>query len=261
MGRQLWIADALANAGLLVVERPGWKTRGKAQFDPRGVVCHHTASNARAGDAPSLTTVVNGRPDLPGPLCHVLIARSGACHVIASGKANHAGEGHWRTLSGNSSVFGIEAENDGVGEPWSPHLVDVFERCAAALAQGCKATSSMVCGHKEWTTRKIDPAGIDMDWFRAAVDGLMRLHTPEPAPKPEPAPVEDDDMAGVIFTRDDREEFWLVSGDGFWRRPLTKVQRNELLFLKLARDGGPINVPALARIPVAADSVLVVTAK
>lgn len=200
MARQLWIASALANAGLHVIEHPGWQTKGAESFNPRGVVCHHTASNRNAGDAPSLNTVVNGRPDLPGPLCHVLIARSGACHVIAAGRANHAGQGKWKTLAGNSSVLGIEAENDGIGEPWSPHLVDVFERCAAALAQGCKADAQMVCAHREWAPkRKIDPAGIDMDGFRRAVDGLLHLHQP----KPQPKPIEEEDMPFLVKKADD----------------------------------------------------------
>ena len=173
MARQLWIATALRNAGLHVIENPGWEKRGDPSFDPKGVVCHHTASKDTSGDVPSLKVVVQGRSDLPGPLCHVLIGRSGTCHVIAAGRANHAGPGQYKSLKGNASVLGIEAENDGIGEPWSPHLIDVFERCAAALARGCLAPPELVCGHKEWTRRKIDPAGIDMGGFRQAVAQLM----------------------------------------------------------------------------------------
>jgi len=33
----------------------------------QGIVCHHTAG-PRVGNMPSLRTVTNGRPDLPGPL-------------------------------------------------------------------------------------------------------------------------------------------------------------------------------------------------
>lgn len=193
MPRQLWIADALRNAGLKVIEQPGWRERGSTTFDPKGVVCHHTASKRTSGDTPSLNVVLKGRPDLPGPLCQVLIGRSGACHVIAAGRAQHAGTGGWKGLTGNASVLGIEAENDGIGEPWSPNLVDVFERCAAALARGCKAPAEMVCGHKEWTRRKIDPAGIDMHRFRSVVASLLN-NAPSPLPK-------DFTMAGL--NRDD----------------------------------------------------------
>lgn len=172
MPRQTWIADKLRYYGLDVIEQPGWKTRGSTSFNPRGVVVHHTAS-ARGSDTPSLGIVVHGRTGLPGPLCHVLIARSGTCHVIAAGRANHAGTGSYRGLVGNTSVLGIEAENDGLGEPWPPHQLGVFEQATAALLDGINRGASWVCGHKEWTPRKIDPTGIRMDDFRLTVSRLL----------------------------------------------------------------------------------------
>ena len=121
MPRAPWLADALRAEGVKVVEEPGWRDRGSATFNPKGVICHHTAGPAK-GDAPSLGVCINGRPGLPGPLCQIVLARSGTAHVIASGRANHAGLGGWRGLEGNTSVFGIEAENTGLGEPWPPVL-------------------------------------------------------------------------------------------------------------------------------------------
>lgn len=166
--RAEWIADVLRDAGLTVIEAPGWKLRGKAPFSPQAVVIHHTAG-ARDGDAPSLNVCIKGRADLPGPLCHVLLSRSGVCHVIAAGIANHAGAGSWRGLKGNSTVLGIEAENTGRGEKWTTKQTVAFEMCAAALLRHLGKDEGWVCGHKEWTPRKIDPAGLDMDTFRAAV--------------------------------------------------------------------------------------------
>ena len=160
MTRALWIPDQLEAAGLTVVREWGWDLRGSASFNPQGVVCHHTAS-APGNNAPSLGICINGRPDLPGPLCQLLIARDGTCHVIASGTANHAGAGGWRGLTGNTSVFGIEVENNGLGEPWTGHLLDVFARACAALLRGMGDTDAdNVCLHREWApTRKPDPAG------------------------------------------------------------------------------------------------------
>lgn len=160
MTRALWIPDQLEAAGLTVVREWGWDLRGSASFNPQGVVCHHTAS-APGNNAPSLGICINGRPDLPGPLCQILIARDGTCHVIASGTANHAGAGGWRGLTGNTSVFGIEVENNGLGEPWTGHLLDVFARACAALLRGMGDTDAdNVCLHREWApTRKPDPAG------------------------------------------------------------------------------------------------------
>lgn len=159
MGRATWLPQALARYGLDVRPTPGWDTRGSADFNPRGVVCHHTAS-APGSNAPSLGVVTNGRSDLPGPLCNVLLARDGTCYLIASGRANHAGAGGWRGLTGNSSVLGIEAENNGVGEPWPAHQLDAFVRLCAAMCDGGGIDPANVCYHREWApTRKIDPAG------------------------------------------------------------------------------------------------------
>mgnify|MGYP000928087272 CR=1 FL=1 len=159
MGHQLWIANTLRAHGLVVHEVSGWQTRGSAAFNPRGVVCHHTASHA-GSDHPALGIVTNGRPDLAGPLCNVLLARNGDCWVVAAGRANHAGTGGWQGLTGNSSVLGIEAENNGVGEPWPAAQLDAYVRLCAALADGAGFSPATVCYHREWApARKIDPAG------------------------------------------------------------------------------------------------------
>ena len=60
---------------------------------------------------------VNGRPDLPGPLAHVVIGYDGVCHVIAAGRANHAGEsngnGPLATGDVNAQLVGAEIDYDG----------------------------------------------------------------------------------------------------------------------------------------------------
>lgn len=178
MARRTDIARALRAAGLLVVEHDGWTTRGNADFDPVAVMAHHTAGPAQ-GDAPSLNVCIKGRPDLPGPLCHVVLARSGVCHVIASGRANHAGTGSWKGESGNRRFFGIEAENTGRGEPWPAAQVDAFVRATAALLKLVGRDESWCAGHKEYAPgRKIDPANLDMGWFRVQV--AKHLH-PDPS--------------------------------------------------------------------------------
>lgn len=180
MPRALWLADALRAEGVRVVEHPGWRERGSATFSPRGVICHHTAGPAH-GDAPSLGTCVNGRPGLPGPLCQIVLARSGTAIVIASGRANHAGLGGWRGLEGNTSVLGIEAENTGLGEPWPDAQYHAYVRIVAALCRRGQIPVSMVCGHKEWAPkRKIDPRGIDMAAFRAQVTTRLNATAAQP---------------------------------------------------------------------------------
>ena len=170
MPRDLGIADRLRAKGLTVVEVNGWRTRGSDAFNPRGSVDHHTAG-PRRGSAPSLNTVVVGRPDLPGPLCNVLVGRDNVCYVVAAGRANHAGAGGWRGLSGNASVFGVERENVGDGsEPWTLQQYDVAAKVHAALLEGHGRGWELVCEHKEWApSRKVDAFGVDGNVMRRLV--------------------------------------------------------------------------------------------
>jgi hypothetical protein len=163
------IADRLRHAGLTVVEVAGWQTRGSEDFNPTASVDHHTAGS-RLGNAPSLNICIYGRSDLPGPLCHVLVARDNTCYVIAAGRANHAGEGGWAGLTGNSSVYGVERENVGtVAEPWTDEQTRVAAKVHAALIR-TRTTFDKVCRHAEWApTRKIDTHSIEGDALRAAV--------------------------------------------------------------------------------------------
>lgn len=198
MGRDLGIANRLRAAGLNVVEVAGWQTRGSDSFNPRGSVDHHTAG-PRTGNAPSLGVVVNGRSDLPGPLCNVLVGRDNTCYVVAAGRANHAGSGGWKGLVGNSSVFGVERENVGTGaEPWRPDQTETAARVHAALISAHGANASLVCEHKEWApTRKIDAFGVDGNQMRAMVNAYLH-NAVNPA---QPVPVPPADPAAVNFLK------------------------------------------------------------
>lgn len=159
MGRVLWLPDTLREWGLTVQVQPSFASAGSSAFYPRGVVCHHTASNPPA-NIPALGTVTNGRPDLPPPLCHVLLGRDGLAVCVASGRANHAGTGGWRGLTGNSTVMGIEAENNGTGEPWPEEQIAAYLLVCAAMVVGLGTSTDLVCYHREWApSRKPDPAG------------------------------------------------------------------------------------------------------
>lgn len=186
MPRDTGIADRLRLWGLTVVEVNGWRTRGSATFNPRGSVDHHTAGPAK-GNAPSLRICVDGRPDLPGPLCNVLVGRDGTCYVIAAGRANHAGPGGWGGLQGNAAVFGVERENVGTdAEPWTLQQYDVAARCHAALIAVHGARWDLVCEHKEWAPRrKIDAHGVDGNVMRDLVRQQLSRTTPFPPAKPD----------------------------------------------------------------------------
>lgn len=171
-----WLADVLRAAGCSVSELAGWKWRGRpGAFGPaKGILCHHTAGPVR-GNAPSLNTVLAGRPDLEGPLAHLLLARDGTFMVVAAGRCNHAGAGTWQGISsGNTYFIGIEAENAGVaGDPWPAVQMEAYARGCAAILKHIGAPAIMCAGHKEYAPgRKIDPS-FDMNAFRAKVSACM----------------------------------------------------------------------------------------
>lgn len=165
--RLTWLADVLRAAGLKVIELDGWKDRGSASYSANGVVCHHTATGPHVPDDAVDALLVKGRPDLKGPLAQCGIRRDGTWVVVASGRANHNGYGQW----GNDS-FGVEAYNDGIGEPWPARQLESYVRGVRAV---CKHLGldpqTHVKGHKETDPgRKIDPL-FDMNEFRTAVAG------------------------------------------------------------------------------------------
>jgi len=169
------LVQHLRKWGLKVEAKDGWRERGRPyNFYPRAIIAHHTASGSKSGNFASDNIVTFGRPDLKGPLCQVLLGRDGTVRLIAAGYANHAGYGGPRAgipaNQGNTYTIGIEAENNGLGEPWSKAQLNAYYRLCAALLDwmGTKDVNK-VFGHKEWTSRKIDPAGINMDTFRKNV--------------------------------------------------------------------------------------------
>lgn len=169
------LADPLL-VGVGVHYSPGWTNRGRpSNFYPAGVVCHHTATpSTTPGDYPSLRLIIEGRSDLNGPLAQFGLGRSGDVYVIAAGTANHAGAGQRLHLRGNHRVWGIEAENDGVGEPWTDRQLYTYPRLCAALARVTGFGPELVCAHREWNpAKKIDPTGIDMPAFRRTVGELL----------------------------------------------------------------------------------------
>lgn len=176
-----WMGDVLRSAGMTVVETPGWQMRGHDQFGPaKGVLLHHTAG-PHTGDMPSLKTLIQGRPDLAGPLCNLGLSREGTWYCVAAGKAYHAGAGQWHdvkpTYWGNSQMIGIEGENCGtVDDPWPAVQMDALRRGVAALLTHIRAPAMMVAGHREYATpagRKIDPL-FDMHEFRESIAALVQ---------------------------------------------------------------------------------------
>jgi peptidoglycan hydrolase-like protein with peptidoglycan-binding domain len=170
-----WLPTVLLDAGLKVSEVQGWPNRGRGEMgNVRGVICHHTVG-PRNGNMPSLNVLINGHGSLSGPLSQLGLGRDGTYYIIAAGRCNHAGRGSFAGVtSGNSSFIGIEAENMGTtADPWPAVQLDAYKRGVAAILKHLGQDQSWCIGHKEWTSRKIDPHSIDMDGFRAEVANFM----------------------------------------------------------------------------------------
>lgn len=182
------INHLLRSWGFVVHEWLGWESRSNGQIsDFVGGIVHHTAT--AYGSAPAI--LVNGRSDLPGPLCNYAGNADGSLTVIAAGPANHAGRsggysmGPLPVTAGfNRYVLGLEIVYPGT-EPMRP------EQYAAAVAWGRAVAdivgwgdSQRIRAHAETSvTGKWDPGyapgrTIDMNMFRAAVAQF----TPGPAP-------------------------------------------------------------------------------
>lgn len=161
--RVTWLAAVLRSAGLTVLEMEGWEGRGRELRAVRGIVAHHTASPPNAADTAVARLLRDGRRDLPGPLAQLGLDRAGRYWLVCDGKANHnIGE------FGNDSI-GIEAFNDGRGEPWPEAQMDAYVRGCAAIAAHLGLPVACVRGHKETDPgRKPDPT-FDMHAFREQV--------------------------------------------------------------------------------------------
>jgi hypothetical protein len=241
MPRDLAIADHCRQLGLRVVEVAGWQTRGSSTFNGRGSVNHHTAGGSR-GTCPSLGGVINGfHGSAPGPLANALQSREtngdDIIYVVASGKANHAGLGGWRGLSGNSSVYGLEIEHTG-REPLPINRQKIAARFHAAMSLG-RFDETMVCQHYEWAPkRKIDAAtGVNGLQFRSFVAEVRG--TPSP-----PVPEEDDMAKQIMVTKqgDPSGAIWLTGADGLTRKWIPSQELVNLF--KFFGISGPTQMPA-----------------
>lgn len=187
----IWLPDVLRNAGLRVAEVPGWENRGLGDVGATfGVLCHHTGG-PRPGNLPSLRTLIEGRPDLRGPLAQLGLGRDGTYYVIAAGKAHHAGTGIWAGISsGNEHFIGIEAQHTGRREdPWPAEQMRAYEHGVAAILRHLGLDVDRCAGHKEYAPhRKPDPT-FDMHVFRDAVQKILDRVTPplQPIPNAEPS--------------------------------------------------------------------------
>jgi hypothetical protein len=181
-------------------ELPGWTTRGRDPehgpfSDVRGIVIHHTGSDAGQSDDYLRFLAIDGRPNLPGPLCNVATDMDGDLWLIAQGRANHAGSGSSAVLAkvtgenypgyaselkpgpddtdGNAHFYGNEVRYDG-GQPMTAKQYASAVRWAAAICDFHGWSALSIIGHREWTSRKPDPGNCPMNKFRLDVAALLK---------------------------------------------------------------------------------------
>jgi hypothetical protein len=176
--------DALRAEGLTPAFYSGWTTYNRNHKGPfsdvRGVMIHHTAGRN------SLEIVHDGRPDLPGPLAHAHLSKTGTVTQLSTGRTNHAGDGSQAVydavvaerplpapgpdvVDGNARFYGLEIENLGDGHDSYPRAqYDAAVRYATAICRFHGWNERSVIGHKQWTKRKIDPS-FSMNLFQSDV--------------------------------------------------------------------------------------------
>ncbi|WP_030830678.1 peptidoglycan-binding protein [Streptomyces hygroscopicus] len=215
------LLKALRDEGLDVREYRDWRTHNRNAKGPwgpvNGVMIHHTVTQ---GTASSVELCYEGHASLPGPLCHGVIDKSGAVHLVGHGRANHAGLGDGDVLravvdetalprdneadtDGNRHFYGFECVNLGDGEdPWPEAQKLAIEKVSAAICRAHGWTQRSVIGHLEWQPGKVDPRGFSMDTMRGRI--AKRLGAGPDGPAPEP-PASYEPFPGAGFFRTGRE--------------------------------------------------------
>lgn len=195
--------------GLQVVEEGNWRTHNRNHKGPwgpvNGVMIHHTVTK---GTTATVRIVRDGYEDLPGPLCHGMVAKDGRVHLIGYGRTNHAGKGDGDVLAaviaekplppdneadtdGNPHFYGFECENLGDGkDPWPDAQLEAIERVSAAICRHHGWTARSVIGHREWQPGKVDPLGFSMADMRDRVNARL-AHPASPKGSANPPTKED----------------------------------------------------------------------
>lgn len=185
---------ALKKEGLTVVEVGDWRSHNRNHKGPwgpvNGVMIHHSVTK---GTDATVKMCRDGHPDLPGPLCHGVIAKDGRVHLVGYGRTNHAGMGDDDVLravvaekkrlphdneantDGNRHFYGFECENLGDGEdPWPDAQLEAIEKVSAAICRHHGWTARSVIGHREWQPGKVDPKGFAMGDMRDRIHDRLK---------------------------------------------------------------------------------------
>lgn len=223
--------------GLTVREVAGWEDRGyEFPTRPDGALRHWDAINSTAPTA-GLGVITNGRKTptpLPGPLAQTYQSRYvdhnglDVVYVVASGKANHAGEGDWNGIKGNYNLLGLEIAWAGPSEHFPAKRKETSELIMRGLLDCCAGTNpNDVAEHREYALprgRKID-TNLSGDELRRRMADLAAV-TPPPPPIPRPSGARDRLRPGEIL----RPGEALYSPNG-WYKFVHQVDGNLVVYV------------------------------
>lgn len=158
----------------------GWEGRGNEfPVRPDGALRHWTGVGGEA-----LNAIINGRPDLTGPLAQLYQSRQvdpatglDIVYVVASGKANHAGAGVLNGIEGNYKLLGLEIGWAGAGEAFPPMRQLTSELAMRALLDCCLGDDPNDVGeHREYAR----PVGRKQDTNLSGDELRRRMTTITP---------------------------------------------------------------------------------
>ena len=228
---------ALKAEGCHVAAWDGWTDRDRpGPWSPRGVIVHHTGPPT---DVPTMRRILRaGRPDLPGPLCHVGGRPDGTLDLVGWHDANHAGlgdpavlaavergrkppaprRGHDR-VDGNAAFYGIELIHSGSPrDPFPSIQVESAVRFAAAVCRAHDWNANHAIYHKGWTTRKVDPATSfpSITAFRERVAERLRHAASWSPGDVDPIHTTEDDSVFTIIRAPGGRWYHLTNGHLIW---------------------------------------------
>lgn len=170
-----FLADDLRAHGLVVVEEPGWKTRGGPFYGPAGEpiggMQHHTAP-----PVPYPVTALYG----PRIKANYNVKPDGRVHVIAAGACNYSSGPGSRSVridttndvapvatarqlglvdndGGNAWYVNNETDHAGNGSPIPRPQYDALVTAWVVICRRFGWSANRIVAHAEWTARKIDP--------------------------------------------------------------------------------------------------------
>lgn len=201
------LPDTMRDLGLEPVVHAGYATRGR-EFPkrPLGALRHWTVGGS--GLFSSESVLLYGRPPpntLEGPLCNVGQDRFSVfnpgkldrVHIMAAGKANHAGAGHWpkgSNIDSNYELLGLEIEWHPDRETITAARLEVSERIMAGLILCCEGKNpDHAAEHREYA----EPSGRKIDTNQPGASLRIRIREIL-APKQEDVDMESQFVLGMF---------------------------------------------------------------